>query len=219
MSKIVSGKFIARAAAFNVECGFVPSYVKAISALGGTELEFEFFKILADLEVSGQYGFTLSTTGVPEPAASGSGIVPYDASANKVSLPSPTGQGEAFADHPDPWTKSLSDAASARTTTALGSLVKPTSGNENGLIAECTTAGTGSSTEPTWPSRPGQTVTDGTTVWTMREYKSVVVGVKGFTVQAGIATNGELWVFKAEEHDRFEDMGDADVKDPLIFAS
>jgi len=44
---------------------------------------------------------------------------------------------------------------------------------DNGMCYECTTAGTSSSgenpVEPSWPTIPGQTVADGSVVWTCRE--------------------------------------------------
>src|SRR5512133_687580 len=35
-------------------------------------------------------------------------------------------------------------------------------------VYECTVAGTSGATEPTWPANPGDTVADGTVVWTLR---------------------------------------------------
>jgi hypothetical protein len=54
----------------------------------------------------------------------------------------------------------------ASTAYALNDLRMPTSANENGIYYKCTTAGTSGSTEPTWPTTIGATVTDGTAVWT-----------------------------------------------------
>jgi hypothetical protein len=56
----------------------------------------------------------------------------------------------------------------ASTSYALGNLIMPTSTNENGIYYECTTAGTSGSTEPTWPTAIGNTVTDGTAAWTAK---------------------------------------------------
>ncbi|MBU4566986.1 MAG: hypothetical protein KKE29_19895 [Proteobacteria bacterium] len=69
----------------------------------------------------------------------------------------------------------VSDWAAATAYTA-GNLVKPTA--ENGYFYECTTGGTShATTEPTWPTVPGQTVTDGTAVWTCRAVKTSAVAV------------------------------------------
>jgi len=49
----------------------------------------------------------------------------------------------------------------------------PTVGNETGYQYECTTAGTTDAAEPTWPSYPGATVSDGTAVWTCRSVSTL----------------------------------------------
>jgi hypothetical protein len=53
----------------------------------------------------------------------------------------------------------------ASTAYALGAFVKPTSGSDL-LRYRCTTAGTTASAEPVWPTTDGNTVSDGTVVWT-----------------------------------------------------
>ena len=63
---------------------------------------------------------------------------------------------------------SYPSAWAASTAYALGDFVEPTT--HNGYKYECTTAGTSGTTEPTWPTTPGNTVTDGTAVWTCREF-------------------------------------------------
>lgn len=50
---------------------------------------------------------------------------------------------------------------------SVGNLVLPPS--SNGYYYECTTAGTSSATPPTWATTSGNTVTDGTVVWTARQ--------------------------------------------------
>lgn len=221
MSKIVSGALIASDAAINVECGFVPDYVRLWTDLNSTELLYEWFKALGDTDAgTGQYGILVtqgSATSIPTTA--GTGIIAYDEAANKVALPAPSGQGEAFAAHPDPWTQQRASDASQRSTTVLGTIIKPTKGNETGFIYECTNDATGGSTEPTWPTQAGESVTDGSVIWITRVNKVVVVGVKGFTIGVSVATNGQILVFKAEQHDRSEDMGDADKQSPIQFKS
>jgi hypothetical protein len=52
------------------------------------------------------------------------------------------------------------------TTYTAGQIVKPTVGNQNGHIYLCQTAGTShATTEPTWPTTRGATVTDNTVTW------------------------------------------------------
>lgn len=56
---------------------------------------------------------------------------------------------------PDPW--------QASTSYSVGDVVRPTT--RNGFTYKCITAGTSGSSEPTWPTTAGQTVTDGTVEW------------------------------------------------------
>lgn len=221
MSKIVSGTLIASDAAINVECGFVPDFVRLWTDIGGTELVYEWFKVLGDASAgTGQYGILVtqgSSTGVPTTAATG--IIAYDVSVAKLAFDNPSGDGpDQFADFPDAFVAGAS-RPTARTSSAIGTITKPSKGNENGLVAECTSDSGVFGTEPTWPTKPGDTVSDGTNTWTMRTTKIVQVGVKGFTIGVTVATNSEILVFKAEQHDRSEDMGDADTESPVQFRS
>ena len=58
-------------------------------------------------------------------------------------------------------------AWAASTSYSVGDAVVPTTAN--GYWYECTTAGTSDSTEPTWSTTPGDTITDGSVVWTCRK--------------------------------------------------
>ena len=219
-SKIVSGKFLASTAEVNVECGFVPDYIEAFSALGGTEIKYEWFKVLYDYCIAalGRFGFV--TDGAPaHVAAATNGFRPYDTSVESVVLPAPDGDGyvkaASIADYDD-----TEAAYTARDLSAgvevLGSVVRPTT--HNGFVYECIVTGGAGVTEPTWPTKVGDTVSDaGVNTWICREERVVRTGVKGFTVGATICTDGEYWVFKAELHDRYNDMGDADVENPVTF--
>lgn len=63
--------------------------------------------------------------------------------------------------------------ASTAYTAATTAIVSPTTGNN--FYYECTTSGTTGTTEPTWPTTVGNTVTDGTVVWTCRSPTITIV--------------------------------------------
>jgi len=57
-------------------------------------------------------------------------------------------------------------AWAASTAFSVGDVRRATSSQNSGLVFECTTAGTSGSSEPTWPTDIGSTLTDNTVVWT-----------------------------------------------------
>ena len=71
-------------------------------------------------------------------------------------------------------------AWAASTAYSLGDYVHATT--FNGFRYECTTAGTSDTTEPTWPLVEGETVTDGSVVWTCRRSQLVSMGANGATL-------------------------------------
>jgi len=202
----VSHTFIADGNAMIIGLGFIPDEVHAIAALGGTELRYDFYRVLADNAVSGQYGIKDDGAGVLTPStAAADGFATYDSAINGVMIESPKpGIGEVEAAVSD-WSNT---SATARTATAIGTIVRPTT--HNGYIYECTTSGTGNATEPTWPTVPGQTVTEasGSIVWTCRTEKVSRSGTKGITIGATISTDSDVWVLIAESHDKMSDKGD-----------
>lgn len=57
-------------------------------------------------------------------------------------------------------------AWAASTGFAVGDVRRATASQNSGLVFECTTAGTSGSSEPSWPTDIGSTITDNTVVWT-----------------------------------------------------
>lgn len=57
-------------------------------------------------------------------------------------------------------------AWASSTAYSVGAIVRASTLQASGLVFRCSTAGTSSSTQPTWPTDIGSTVTDGTVVWT-----------------------------------------------------
>jgi hypothetical protein len=214
MAKIVSGTFICSGSATKVDLGFVPDYVEAYSALGGTELGFKYFRCLADAATSGQYGLALANAGdISACADANNGLKILTGTSYRgvlVESPQP-GIGkikvsvQSFAA-----AKAASVTPTARSATVVGTVIRPTTAN--GLVYECTTSGGAmtSLTEPTWGTTIGGTTSDASNTWTCRMEETCEMGVMGFEVGATIATDAEIWVFKAEQHDRQGDFGDAD---------
>ncbi len=67
-------------------------------------------------------------------------------------------------------------AWAASTDYSEGDVVHPTT--LNGFVYECTAAGTSDSSEPAWPTTPGDTVTDGGATW---ECKAVTANLNNYT--------------------------------------
>ena len=68
-------------------------------------------------------------------------------------------------------------AWAASTDYSVGDYVRPTSAN--GYNYECTVAGTSGTSEPTWPTTIGETVTDGSITWkcvSMRGNNNIIIG-------------------------------------------
>lgn len=57
-------------------------------------------------------------------------------------------------------------AWAASTGFAVGDIRRASTSQNSGLVFECTTAGTSGSSEPSWPTDIGSTITDNTVVWT-----------------------------------------------------
>lgn len=75
----------------------------------------------------------------------------------------------------------------ASTAYALGYSARPTT--PNGYRYEVTTAGTSNSSEPTWPTTIGNTVTDGTVVWTCVAEERTVDEITLALTEAALDTN------------------------------
>lgn len=84
----------------------------------------------------------------------------------------------------------------------LSDLVKPTASNGHWYI--CTTVGTSNATtEPTWPTGVGATVTDGTVVWT--EYNMSGNGL--LPVEYAIGTGAQTWKIFPDTKGIYKDSG------------
>lgn len=222
---LVSGTFIAdNAIAANIDIGFIPDYIEAID-LTTTLKIYRWHRVLYEKSGNTYAGFMYGSTddgaGALSPSASAAyGFSPYDeGEALRVLIEHPsTGVDTAKAVTGD-WTTARATGASARGTTSIGTIIRPTT--HNGYVYECTTAmTTGGATEPTWGTVVGGTTADGTGSagrWMCREENLTKRGGMGFTVGASISTDSDVWAFKAERHDRVGDMGDSADYDPISF--
>ena len=73
-------------------------------------------------------------------------------------------------------------AWAASTGFAVGDVRRATTTQNSGLVFECTTAGTSGSSEPSWPTDIGSTITDNTVVWTA--ISSVYADLSGLALDA-----------------------------------
>lgn len=219
--EIVSGKLIAaNAVATNVECGFIPDHIQLIGDLAGTPCHYKWSRALYEHAAlaTGMYGWVVDIAPVRCNGAA-NGFIPYDTSIESVLIPSPDSDGVVMA--PSILDYNALTTYVARDYTAgveiLGSVVRPTV--HNGFVYELVVASLGASgAEPTWGTTVGgRTVATSGDEWICREERIARRGVKGFTIGATISVDGQYWFFKAEKHDRFNFMGDADVENPVTF--
>ncbi len=73
-------------------------------------------------------------------------------------------------------------AWAADTAFSLGDIRRASATQNSGLVFKCTTAGTSASSEPTWPTDIGSTITDNTAVWTA--ISSVYADLSGLALNA-----------------------------------
>lgn len=221
MGQQVSFTFIANGDAMNFDIGFKPDYIEAYSALGGTELGFKWFRVLADAAAAGQYGIAISNTGAVSICSNAdNGFIEYNGNeVPLVRIVAPDGDGFSQVKVYGDWdaTVDYSSVGTIRSTSAVGTIVRPPI--HNGKVFELTTkTGTAASEPTTWDVAPGESVTDGgSNVWICREEDIVRGAGLGFTIGATISSDSEIWVVKAERHDRMGDMGDTAEADPATF--
>ena len=219
--KSVIMDFIEDGGAINFDIGFIPDHVRYISKLeeGSGEVKFDWYRARFLNGGLGLYGISSAEGVLTLPTTAATGIIPYTEGEDNAVLITHPDTGKLVRASVLDWTKTRSDNATARSITALGTVLRPT--KHNGRVYECTTDGTGSSTEPTdavWDVQPGETVTDGSTVFTARKEIMTKGGGMGFTIGVDISTDGDECLIIATEYDKSEDVGDVDGLDPVKFS-
>ena len=191
--------WIADGNAVNVDCGFIPNRCILFYDYEQTNpLRIDWSYNLYKLRTA--YG--LLTTGssgvITQLSTAATGIIPYDSSSATPTI--------------NEYTTTVSTAATARTATAAGTYVKPSTSStmDRDAVFECVTAGTGAA-EPTWPLGIGEQIleTAGDVVWERVNVARENGGFQGVTVGATTQTDGYYCVLYAERGDS-KDLGNAD---------
>ena len=189
-----------------LDLGFIPLYCRAVInyATGETPNIYEWHEWMED-EATALYGIlhTGSSGAITIPTTAATGITALDEQYQGVLVPDPAGGAAKFMipeeysttqDYSSTYTQTGTGdtvTCTARSASAPGTVVWPPT--RNGYVYELATATGLGTTEPTWPTTIGKTVTDGgSNVWTCRTANVVSYGAKGIIVGATTQTDGHI---------------------------
>lgn len=204
------------AADYNLDLGFIPKMVKVtVMSATNPDVYYWYGEMQEDSAEaaagSWEYGIkVVGSDGIKTYMDTvAKGISAYDGAKNPqvyVESPKPAGGNVKVACLD--WAASTS--ATARSATLPGTVVRPLA-TKTGYVYECTGTGTTNDTEgePTWPTTPGETVTetDGV-VWTCREENIVANKGLGITLGGTLLENDKIVYVEAHRALRCEDIGD-----------
>lgn len=222
MSQQVLRHFESDGLAAIIDLGFVPNLAK-VHLDDGTNVDIItwFQRMFDDQET---YGTIMTgTSGITTVAGTAAtGISAFDSTLLRQMLPAPNGDGLQGGTLAAAYTVARSTAATARSTTALGTVLKPSVNDvaaKIGLVYECLTAGTGSA-EPTWPTVVGDTVLDNDVLYIARESNLQDIGVKGIQIGADVINNDDgnnvyVEAYLADADPTFVDAGDIVAGNPI----
>ena len=182
--------------------GFIPSWIRMADRVG-VAIYYEWWSAMETDEVSGKQEGISDTAGTKAALADDGGIVSYDTGTERPTILD--------------YTVSNSTAATAKTATARGTFIRPsTSGTildgsdaDRSLIFECVTAGTGSA-EPSWPTAVGSQVLDNDVRYELVVEPTIRDGYQGVRVSASIQNNGNEMYYVAVLDPKAVDHGDVD---------
>ena len=200
MSRIKTGHFTPDGSTdIAIPIGFVPHWLRIDEVGNATNTNTIVWYKDQENDVTGDQAgsYLTGSTGEVTQLSDDAGVAAY---STKSEYPTVTS-----------YTVAVSTAATARSATAPGTYVKPSSGNaqDRGSIYECVTAGTGSA-EPTWPSEDGEQVTDGSTVFEKVNVSKKAIGYEGVLLDAAVMTDGQEMYYIAILADEDVDHGDTD---------
>jgi len=205
-----SARWEADGLAVNLELGEIPDRAMLFVNTEATNPDIYFwFRGMVDDDSMNGLLLTGSSGVVTRMTSEATGIIAYDSGVIiGVNVISPVpGAEDIFASVAD-WTEAGVTAATARSATAVGTIIRPTI--HNGRVYECTTAGTSSGTEPTtYTTVLGETVTDNDVVFTCIDENVAQKSAAGLTIGATTQTDGGenyIWVERSANH---RDRGDA----------
>lgn len=198
MGQIVTGHYTPDGGDVYLPIGFVPDWFQWAEHGASAPLIHYWWEMMQDDEASGsQEGIIDDGDGTRSKAADDAGFQAYDSESASPTI--------------SDYTVTVSTNATARTATAHGTYVRPSTSSDTDreAIFECVTAGTGSA-EPTWPAGIGDQVTDGSVVFERVNVATSRVGYKGILVADNLQTDGQEAYFLALQADRSIDLGDVD---------
>ena len=194
---IVVKRLIGGAANYNLILGFIPKKVQVVIMSATNPDTYDWFGELQEDSAeasagSWEYGIkTVGADGIQTYMDTvAKGISAYDGSKIvQVRIENPaTGKDEAVT--PSDFLAGAT-APTARTASAVGSVVKPSVHND--YVYECTASAGVLGTEPTtWPTVPGETVTDGTNTFITREENVVAGEGLGITLGGTLLENDKV---------------------------
>ena len=209
-TNVRTGHWIADGGDVNIPLGFVPDYLKVVDINAGSTLFYHWFERMEDDLACGSQEGISDTGGTKALLADDAGIKAFDTGSVSPAAGTSAGQLSEWA---------ASTSYTAKTNTARGSFVRGTVGAltntgqvvDREAIFESITGGTSGSSEPTWPTAPGDTVLDSTPVWQLvTDVPTQQQGYQGFTVADNIQTNGREFFYLALKADDSINHGDVD---------
>ncbi len=185
MNKIKVGQFKQDGGLINLPLGFIPDYIELANRDLTNTVFTKWWRLMETDDISGsQEGIAIADGGGTTDLGDAAGITGYDTGVQTPTI-------VEYAD---------AGAPTARSATAPGTYVRPSSGNaqDRGSLYECV-ATTGSvSTEPTWPSADGEQVTDDSSnTWEKVNVSIQRGGYQGVVIAAAIQTDDQLMYYVA----------------------